>query len=175
MCLIVDANVAAQFLAQRNPVTDWLLGERGNPRLVAAGKLRQELAWHPEVRQLLVRLEQAGRLRSADSDRLRQEATRLSAGGHCISNDRHILALAIVSGARTLATLDNALARDFKNVRIVSRPRGSIYRDLWPMPVCSATRRNLAESGPTIAVTDGPGRGKDRTPMSVSARSRPTC
>ena len=129
MCLIVDANVAAQFLAQPHAVSRWLLGDRGDPRLVAAGKLREELAKHAEVRRLLVRLEQAGRLRSVDAGGLRQEEVRLHASGLCVSNDRHILALAILSGARTLATLDNGLAGDFKNARIISRPRGAVYRD----------------------------------------------
>ena len=129
MCLIVDANVAGQFLGQKGPVLDWLLGKRGNPRLVAAGKLREELARHETVKRVLVLLDRAGRLRSAATDDIRRAEHRLQAGGHCISNDHHILALAIISGARTLATLDRHLARDFKNARIVSNPRGSIYSD----------------------------------------------
>jgi predicted nucleic acid-binding protein len=129
MCLIVDANVAAQFLAQPNPVTQWLLGERGNPRLVAAGKLRAELARHDGVRQLLVQLERAGRLRPIDPAQLRQKELGLHKSRACRSNDAHVLALAIVSGARTLATLDNALAEDFKNPKIIPRPGGKIYRD----------------------------------------------
>ncbi|SPE26752.1 hypothetical protein SBA3_1300008 [Candidatus Sulfopaludibacter sp. SbA3] len=46
-----------------------------------------------------------------------------------MSNDHHVLALAITSGARTLATLDNELAQDFKNKNIIDNPRGSVYRD----------------------------------------------
>src|SRR5271157_6297046 len=110
MCLIVDANVAVQFLVQPNAIIQWLLGERRSPRLVASGKLREELAWHDGVRRLLVRLEQAGRLRAVEAGRLRQETARLHASGCCVSNDLHVLALAIMSGARTLATLDNGLA-----------------------------------------------------------------
>ena len=40
-----------------------------------------------------------------------------------------MLALAIVSGARTLASDDNALTADFRNKAIIDSPRGSIYRD----------------------------------------------
>jgi hypothetical protein len=36
VCLIVDANVAPTYLAQPSAVVAWLLGERGNPKLVAA-------------------------------------------------------------------------------------------------------------------------------------------
>jgi len=129
VCLIVDANAADQFLARRGAVTDWLLGRQGNPRLVAAGTLKEELGRLAAVRRLLVQLDRTGRLRSADAARLRQEEDRLCASRRCRSNDRHVLALAIVSGARTLATFDNALAQDFKNAGIISRPGGSIYRD----------------------------------------------
>jgi len=129
VCLIVDANAAGEFLAKSSPVTNWLLGEKGDPRLVAAGALREELVKLYEVRRLLVRLEQAGRLRSADADRLRQEQDRLRANVRCRSNDIHVLALALVSGARTLATFDQALTEDFRDAGIIARPRGSVYRD----------------------------------------------
>jgi hypothetical protein len=96
---------------------------------VADGALKEELAKLDDVRRFLVVLERAGRLRSADAQSLRKETDRLHAGRRCRSNDHHVLALAIVSGARTLATFDNALAEDFKNAALISRPRGSIYRD----------------------------------------------
>jgi predicted nucleic acid-binding protein len=129
VCLIVDANAAEQFLARASAVTNWLLGTRGEPRLVAAGKLREELVQHAAVHRLLVELERAGRLRSADAERLQQEEDRLSASRRCRSNDSHVLALAILSGARTLATFDNALAHDFRNAAIINKPRGRIYRN----------------------------------------------
>jgi predicted nucleic acid-binding protein len=129
VCLIVDADAAGQFLARPSPITDWLLGDKGKPRLVAAGTLREELARLGVVRRLLTALDRAGRLRSANADRLRQEEGRLRADTRCRSNDIHVLALAIVSGARTLATFDNALAGDFRNADFISRPRGHIYRD----------------------------------------------
>jgi hypothetical protein len=129
VCLIVDANVAGRFLAQPGAIVDWLFGDRGIPRLVAAGKLREELAVLTEVRRLLVTLERAGRLRSADPHRLQTEEARLRIANRCVSNDHHVLALALVTGARTLATDDGALARDFKNVHLIAAPRGKIYRD----------------------------------------------
>jgi hypothetical protein len=129
VCLIVDANVAPKFLVQSSAIVDWLFGERGAPRLVAAGKLREELARNKDVSRQLVTLERAGRLRFVDAERIRHEEQRLRATAACASNDPHVLALAIVSGARTLATDDNALAADFKNKAIIDQPRGSIYRD----------------------------------------------
>jgi hypothetical protein len=129
VCLIVDANVAPKFLVQSGAIVDWLFGERGSPRLVAAGKLQEELATNDGVRRQLVALDRAGRLRRADAERLRKEEQRLRTSATCASNDLHVLALAIVSGTRTLATDDNALAADFRNKQIIDGPRGSIYRD----------------------------------------------
>jgi hypothetical protein len=127
VCLIVDANVAKEFLCQAGPVTAWLSRSKGSPRLVAAGKLRKELALIAEVRHLLVVLERDGKLRGADPVKLQSEERRLQAAGHCQSNDSHILALALVTGARTLATLDATLIRDFRNKLIIDNPRGSVY------------------------------------------------
>jgi predicted nucleic acid-binding protein len=129
MCLIVDANAAGDFLAQSSAVTDWLLGSKGKPRLVAAGKLKEELLRVGSVGRLLVQLDRAGRLRSASADILRREETRLRAQKNCKSNDLHVLALAIVSGARTLVTRDDALTNDFNSAQIINKPRGSVYRD----------------------------------------------
>jgi predicted nucleic acid-binding protein len=129
MCLIVDANAGGIFLAQPGPIRDWLLGAAGNPRLVAAGALRTELTQISEVSRFLVQLERAGRLRSAPSESLDLEVRRLHRQANCRSNDLHVLALAIVSGARTLATFDGALAADFRSASIISRPRGNVYRN----------------------------------------------
>jgi hypothetical protein len=129
VCLIVDANVAPKFLTQSGPITDWLFGERGVPRLVAAGKLREELAKNDNVRRQLVALDRAGRLRPVDSERVELAEQQLRTAAIHVSNDPHVLALAIVSGARTLATNDTALIADFKNKRIIDEPRGTIFRD----------------------------------------------
>jgi predicted nucleic acid-binding protein len=129
VCLIVDANAAGEFLAKSSAIRDWLRSSRGEPRLVAGGLLRKELARLSEVRRFLIELDRAGRLRSADPCRLLQEQRHLRASGICRSNDSHVLALAIVSGARTLATFDQALTDDFRDAEIVNGPRGSVYRD----------------------------------------------
>jgi hypothetical protein len=60
MCLIVDANAAGDFLARRSAVTEWLLGSKGKPRLVAAAKLNEELFRIEPVRRLLVQFRGPG-------------------------------------------------------------------------------------------------------------------
>jgi predicted nucleic acid-binding protein len=127
MCLIVDANAAASFLGQPSAIRKWLLGERGEPRLVAAGLLLRELVKLTEVRRVLLELNRTGRLRSVSPERLQQEEARLRTAGQCRSNDVHVLALGIASGARTLATFDRALTLDFGNAKIINKPRGSVY------------------------------------------------
>jgi hypothetical protein len=71
VCLIIDANVAPKFLVQPSAILDWLLGKRGAPRLVAAGKLLRELAANDKVRKKLAELDRAGRLRRPDTEGLR--------------------------------------------------------------------------------------------------------
>lgn len=128
MCLIVDANVAGLFLARPSAIRKWLAGQKGNPRLVAAGKLRRELVKIQKVRDYLVVLDQAGLLRSSFGEGvLYQKATLLRKSRTCVSNDLHVVALAIVSGARTIATTDRSLAKDIRNKKIIDKPRGSIY------------------------------------------------
>ena len=44
-------------------------------------------------------------------------------GRVCCSNDSHIVALAIVSGARVVVSRDQALAEDFTNPKLL-KPKG---------------------------------------------------
>ena len=51
----------------------------------------------------------------------------LTGGETCRSNDQHVIALAQVSGARLLYSDDGDLHEDFKNNRLINRPRGVVY------------------------------------------------
>jgi hypothetical protein len=129
VCLIVDANVAHVLLKEPTEITKWLLGRKGNPRLIASGLLRRELVLIEASRKMLVQLDRAGRLRRVNEEELGRQEQHLIARGCCRSNDTHVVALALVSGARTLATKDDRLTEDFKDRLIVSNPRGKVYRD----------------------------------------------
>jgi len=130
VCIIIDANVAGIFLARSSAIRKWLGKRNGDPRLVADGKLKSELVEIQEVRLYLVELERAGRLRSSFSEKaLLETERRLQKGAVCVSDDHHVVALAVVSGARTIATRDGALAKDVRNKAILHNPRGSVYRD----------------------------------------------
>ena len=70
--------------------------------------------------------------------------TELRTEGVCKSNDLHVLALALVSGARLLYTNDTALIDDFGNREVIARPRGKIYTTARNADVTDAHRRLLA-------------------------------
>ena len=132
MCVIVDASVVGLVFshprrADYRPLWDWLEKRGGmliyGGRLAASGELRG-------VRTLLVRLKQAGQAYEcpkADVDREEKVVKKL---GLCKSNDPHVIAIARVSGARVLCAEDHALEADFKNLSLVPKPKGSIYKNV---------------------------------------------
>jgi hypothetical protein len=130
MCLIVDANLAGKVFTTPPdpdfaPVIDWL---RKGGRLIFGGHLRTELLRIERLRSLFVELQRGGRaLQIPDAEVDREEAV-VRETGHCQSNDGHVIALARVSGARTLCTHDKTLQRDFRNHQLIAKPRGSIYQ-----------------------------------------------
>lgn len=130
MCIIVDANVAAQVFAEPPhddfvPVMRWLLV--GNGRLVYGGHLARELERVNLAARTLAQLKRAGRTFRPDDQLVDTEAELVRQTGLCRSNDQHVVGLARVSGARTLCTYDKTLMEDFKNPKLLPRPRGSIY------------------------------------------------
>ena len=74
----------------------------------------------------------------ARADELRRRAV-------CASDDEHVLALALVSGARLVYTNDAALMADFKDREIVSNPRGKVYTTAVNDEVTPAHRKLLAD------------------------------
>jgi hypothetical protein len=126
MCILVDANVAAEFAplsvsADAKPIMERLLSRR--LQLATGGKLTEELLATP-FRKFLVELRRNGTERSYPN--VGEVEQRLRIEGQCQSNDCHIIALAIVSGSRLLFTRDDLLKGDFKN-RDLLNPRGKIY------------------------------------------------
>jgi len=128
MCLIVDNCVAHKYLTQPNEVRNWLDADVGSPRLVIGGGLRRELVQNARVQEYLLQLSQNGKLRSFSDSKVDARAQELRAMGLCVSNDQDVLALAAISGARTLATDDGNLMTDFRNPRILDQSsQGRIY------------------------------------------------
>ena len=147
MCAIVDANVAYEVFGSDRPPAgsqffDWLSSPRG--QLVVGGQLREELARDQRFVRWLRSALRNGRARSVTDEVVDDHAAGLLGKGVCKSDDPHVLALALVSGARLLYTNDAALIDDFGNPEIVARPRGKIYTTAKSTNVTDAHRRLLA-------------------------------
>ena len=130
MCLIVDANLAGVVFSSPPspdfaPIVGWL---QKDGCLILGGHLSAELDRLEKARRFIRALLQAGRAKRLPDAQVAQEEFSVRETGHCVSNDSHVVALARVSGARTLCTHDKALQKDFRNPDLVSKPRGSIYQ-----------------------------------------------
>ena len=133
MCVIVDASVACLVFRREPhsdflPVFQWLHDSRADGCLVFGGELTRELRRVQAARGYLRRLNQAGRARRIPDADVDDEEHRVAATGLCCSDDPHIVALARVSGARTLCSHDGDLQGDFTNRDLISDPRGKVYQ-----------------------------------------------
>jgi len=133
VCVIIDANVAPKVFSnppakEFQPVLDWLVNPRKTGCVVYGGRLTEELQATERVRGQLVELSRAGRARQFPNEKVNRKEKELVEEGLCISDDPHIIALAIVSGARTLCSHDRTLHKDFRNKNLVSDPRGHVYQ-----------------------------------------------
>lgn len=136
MCVIIDASVASLVFGQSpspdfRPVIDWLVSPDRDGRLAYGGRLKRELFTVRGARRFILRLRGAGRATLFPDAAVDAKEKELKRGGLCLSNDQHIIALAIVSGARTLCSNNDKkrhLFADFKNKALIDHPRGGIYR-----------------------------------------------
>lgn len=148
MCGIVDANVVYEVFGDGRPPAgrhffDWLSSPRG--RLVVGGDLRRELSRDHRFVRWLGAATRVGRARMMSDEDVDARTDELRRRDVCASNDEHVLALALVSGARLVYTNDAALIADFKNREIVSNPRGKVYTTAVNDEVTPAHRRILAD------------------------------
>ena len=147
MCAIVDANVANEVFGDARPPAgrrffDWLASTRG--QLVLGGKLRAELSRDLRFSRWFEVAVRYGRARSVTDEEVEDRANELHRRQVCTSDDMHVLALALVSGARLLYTNDAALIKDFKNRRIIANPAGKVYTTVRGKKVTSTHKRLLA-------------------------------
>ena len=132
MCAIVDANVASEVFGTDRPEAgarffDWINARSG--RLFVGGRLLAELDRTP-AREWAREALNSGRIQQVRESKVGAKTKQLQDEGQCRSDDSHVLALAIVSGARLLYSNDAALQRDFKDKRLIDSPRGKVYSTL---------------------------------------------
>ena len=77
--------------------------------------------------KMLRQLDQAGRAKAVPDAPV--DARMKLVAPQCVSDDPHIIALALVSGARLLCSLDQALHTDFTNPKLINSPRGNVYQN----------------------------------------------
>ena len=132
MCMIVDANKLGVFLAEPPhedawPIHQWLERPAGAGALVysTGGKFADELG--SKAKHKLASYRRTGKARLVSASRFAEDEARLKASGRLRSDDAHVLALARASGTRLLYTADQDLIEDFKDHRLIRKPRGKIY------------------------------------------------
>ena len=104
----------------------WIYSAKG--RLVVGGKLMDELSkasgrfedWAKDIWQ-------AGKLQIVKPETISKGEAEIMKNKKLRSNDAHIIALALVSGARLLYSDDGALQDDFKDTALLPRPKGKIF------------------------------------------------
>jgi hypothetical protein len=129
MCLIVDNNLAADFfcgavpdlLPLKNAVLD------SSCCIYYGGALRREYFRSEKVKRMVRQLDQAGRAKAVPDTKV--DVTTRAVAPQCVSDDPHVIALALESGARLLCSLDQSLHADFTNPRLINAPRGHVYQN----------------------------------------------
>lgn len=130
MCAILDNDVASEVFGQDRPAAgkaffDWIDSGRGS--LVAGGRLLEELdgtrAFKEWRRQALL----AGRFRRVNDRAVEERTRKLERESSCRSDDPHVVALALVSGARLLYSNDRSLGDDFRDRTLIGNPPGKVY------------------------------------------------
>ncbi|MCY4542041.1 MAG: hypothetical protein OXB95_06555 [Rhodobacteraceae bacterium] len=105
--------------------------ENGELVLAIGGKLKKELIDNKpsgKIAQWFAEAIRSGKVREFAKDKVKKEERQLKKGGLCLSNDHHVLGLARISGARLLFTDDKDLMKDFKNLKLIPKPKGKVYR-----------------------------------------------
>ena len=129
MCIIVDANSSHELVNKTTdgaPVLRWLLHPTRRSGLVIGGQLAKELV-RAGFTEILRVLNQAGRLHRIEDSAVDKRAARLRKSGSCVSNDQHVVALALITGCDIVFTKDKALHQDLKR-HAPTGQRISIYQ-----------------------------------------------
>jgi len=126
--MIIDANRLGRFLSEppdidAQPIRKWLEQRGGRLIYCTDGAFKTEIG--QSARTKLRQLAQSGCAVLVENSRVEENLARLPE--QIRSDDKHVLALAVASGARLLYTGDQKLMADFKDKAIIDGPRGKIY------------------------------------------------
>lgn len=126
---------------------EWINGNRMNDslKLIIGGKLTEELSLDSRVLDWLTEGDRRGRVvRVADWE---LEIAKDNIGNIKLkSNDKHIIELAVSSGARLLYSNDKELHKDFRSPNVINKPRGKVYSTLKSSKSDKRKRKLLKEA-----------------------------
>ncbi len=134
MCAIIDANVLGDVFGPKptqagKEFLDWITDPKGSGRLICGGELQKELMGSSEGFREWARVAlNTGKMKNINEGKVRTKMAQIRKGS-IRSNDPHILALALASGARLLYSNDTDLRADFQNKKLID-PVGSLYSTL---------------------------------------------
>ncbi len=131
MPIIIDANRASEFSVPIEPTAFLILksAAKRDAKVAVGGKLLKELAKTP-LSALLVEWGRLGCLIRVGNKEIESEELSINSKSP-VSNDVHVLALAILSKSRLLYTEDENLIKDFKNDKIIF-PSGKVLKRKTP-------------------------------------------
>lgn len=132
MCIILDNDIRDQVFGNRKTkageaVWHWINGRRASGKrlkISIGGRLTRELWESPVVKKWLAASLRRGNSTSYGNVDSKENVVR---DWKLKSNDSHIIAPAVVSGARLLYFNDKKFHKDFGNTSFVSGPRGKIF------------------------------------------------
>ncbi len=128
MCVIIDTNKISAILDASDEASAALLkwvNQGGSLVYATSGPYAEELK-RVNFRPLLA-FSRRARLYAVPPHELDEHVATLEREGKCRSNDLHVLALALASGARIFYTDDENLRKDIRNSEIFHKYRGHVY------------------------------------------------
>ena len=130
MCIIVDASRMGDFINPKHddsaPIRKWL---QNGGKLVfsTGGGFTYEVGASKKYKQKLVEYLRSGRAVLIPCEKFASDEEFLKNSNLLNSNDPHVLALARYTGTRLLFTGDSQFIQDFKNSKVINKPRGKVY------------------------------------------------
>jgi len=116
MCLIIDANVLAEFFGNEEfkPALKWV--RDGSGKIIIGGsKYDEEIKRVAKAVKVLVELRKAGRVVRVPDETVDSKQVEIEKSFHIHSDDPHIIALVIESCCRVVCTRDGPLQQDFRD------------------------------------------------------------
>jgi hypothetical protein len=133
MCVVIDANKAADFCNQHHPYLKTLLRwVNSGGRIASGGHLERELFKVQAMKGILTEWSRSGKLVRISADKV--SAREAVVKQHCVSDDPHVIALAIEAKAHIVVTEDKKLIVDLRNKQIVGHRR-RIYKENSASPM----------------------------------------